>query len=136
MAYDNFYEVKVGGGLSGSTTGDKANWAPGTYPHYVRSIGVVLNVDPTGSAVVALDKEPTAGSATGRTQLEVINIASTHAQGNVVYIDGLNHKILPGERVVVKVTTAHSSLTNFDFVMRVEPSTDSPVNNSKMIKST
>lgn len=138
MAYTHTqYEQRVVHEVSLATTGDKGKLTPGYVPLIIRAVAVVCKADPTAAGVVKIDKRPTAGSDTGRGDgdIAVINIAATHSQGDVVYKDGLNVELRPGEEAVVDVTSAVTGLTSADVIFLVEPRWEVPGNISALKES-
>jgi hypothetical protein len=119
------------------STGDKARWGPGYVPHLVKAITITLDAVPGDAGVVKGDKRPTFGSNTGRGDGDVfiVNLATTHLAGDVIY-KALNVLLKPGEEVVVEVTDASASVVAAKIALLVEPSWEEAVNNTKMVKTT
>jgi hypothetical protein len=135
MAYTHSqYEVMMTNEAVITSTGDKATWAPGYVPHNLRAwaflTGVVATVT---AAVLALDKQPIAGSAAGRIASFVspLKLAINQALGSVVYKDGMQAKISPGEQLVFNITTAATAGTGSAIIF-VEPTWETPGNNVNM----
>ena len=98
-------------GVTMTTTGDKIEFAP-ALPIDVVRWGMIATVAFGGAAVVALDHQPTAGSATGRVNAFGGTISpGTLAQGAGAYAEPLQSdgtgllQVDPGEALVVEVTT-------------------------------
>src|SRR2546428_3188243 len=108
-----------------TSTGDKFLWEPGYVPHYIRAVMAVITTATVGTAaVVDFDKRITAGSDTGRVSsggVARLNIPAKSA-GTVIYKDGLNSLITPGQQVVFKVTTAVGTCGKAAVLMLFEPS--------------
>lgn len=139
MAYTHTqYQERVVTEATLATAGDKGKLTPGYVPLVIRAVAIVCKTDPTAAGVVKVDKRPTAGSDTGRGDgdVAVINVAATHAQGDVVYKDGLNVELKPGEEAVVEVTGAVTGLTLADVIFFVEPRWELPGNIAAMKEST
>jgi len=122
-----------------ATAADIGHWASGLIPHVIRAVALVFTtaVDATGQ--VSFDKRPTVGSDTGRGNgdVAVINYTSTTgAQGKVVYKEGLNIEIAPGEEVVAQVTDATPTAGNAHVILYVEPRWERPANNIDMSATT
>lgn len=135
MAYAHTqYEVLLTNAAAVSTTGDKATWVPGYVPSLIRAWAYVVTTAFSAVAKLDLDKQPTSGSATGRVAdfVSPLNIPNPTAQGKVVYKDGLQAKVNPGEQIVFNVTTAAAAGAG-SAVMMVEPTWEMPGNNSNMI---
>ena len=131
------YEVQLGNGttvLDLTTIGDKARWSPGFVPHIIRAVVVAVNAAPGDAGVVKFDKRPTYSSDTNRGDgdIAVVNLATTHAQGNMVYKKALNVTINPGQEVVVEVTDASASVNGARVSLLVEPAPEEPANITAM----
>jgi hypothetical protein len=138
MAYPHSkYEVMVVKDAALDSTGDKGDWAPGYVPHVIRAVAVVVTNTIGAAGVVKFDKRPTAGSDTSRGDGDIaeINLATTHDAGEVVYVDGLDEVINPGEEVVVEVTDACAASDTGHIIIYVEPYWEQPENNADMIES-
>jgi hypothetical protein len=123
--------------LDFTTTGDKARWSPGYLPVKIRAVAVELNAAPGGAGVVRFDRRVTFASDTGRVNgdVAVINLATSQVAGSVVYKDGLNATVNPGEEVVVTVATASSGVSGAKVTLYIEPQWENPANITKMVKS-
>ena len=119
-----------------SATGDKATWNPSGLPATLRRVALIVTTAvTTPAAVVSLDLRPTAGSNTGRVTggAGTLTIPAASPQGRVVYKD-LNTTLLPGQEVVVNVTTAAGAGV-VDVRLNVVPGSDLPANNPRMMAS-
>lgn len=141
MAYPHIkyeiYKAEIVNQNLAAATGDKAFWSPMYVPHYVRAVGVVITTSCTGTGVVDFDFRPTQGSDTNRVSnggIARINLLTT-AQGKTIYKDGLNQLVIPGNEVVIKLTTA-AGAGNGTPVLYVEPSWERPLNNTNMVLTT
>lgn len=128
--------VKKAGDLN--ALADLGGWAPAFHPYYIRAVMVIVANDIGGAGVVKFDKRPTFGSDTSRGNGDVatVNLATTHTGGTVVYVDGLNIKVSPGEEVVAEVTDVTAASDTADIVMLVEPAMEMPANITAMVEST
>ena len=117
------HEVRIGAALDLTSTGDKANWAPGRWPHYIRAVAIVAKAAGSAAGVVKFDKQPTAGSASGRGDgdVAVLTAPNPHAQGKVLAKENLRVLINPGEQVVAEVTTAWTGVNVADIILMIEP---------------
>lgn len=135
MAYTHSqYEVLMTNVAVITSTGDKAQWVPGYVPHVIRAWAFICTVLTTVTqAVLDLDKQPTAGSATGRIAdyVSPLKIPIGTAQGKVIYKDGLQAKVSPGEQIVYNITTAASAGSG-SVSLFVEPTWEVPANNVNM----
>lgn len=120
------------------STADVGDWAPGFTPVIVRAVGLIVTNAIGATGVLKFDKRPTAGSDSGRGDgdIAVLNLATTHAIGTVVYKDGLNIRLNPGEELVAEITDgAAASDTGHIFIV-VEPTWEVPQNNADMVETT
>jgi len=119
-----------------TTTGIKARFMnTGLQPIQVRGAAYIIEVASTVTAtVIAVKHRPTIASATGETSIETITVPTARAIGDVVYVDNIDKKVLPGEEVVFDVTTA-STAGSGHFVLQTVPSWDAPGNNGNMFAS-
>jgi hypothetical protein len=142
MAYTHSkYEVRAAEAAALTSTGDKGTFAPGMVPHHIRAVACVMTQVPSTAAVLKIDKRPNAGSDTGRGDgdLGVINFATSHTAGTVVYLDGLNHLLRPGEEAVARVSTAAGGATptgRCHIIFYVEPHWELPANVAAMKRTT
>lgn len=131
MSYANgMYEIRIGENVNLTTTGDKADWAPGMVPYTIRGVAVMYRTEPTGALVLKLDKIDSAGTR-GDGDVAVVTGAATDDIRDVLY-KKLNVKVSPGEEVIAEVTTASAGATDCHVILLVEPSWDVPENNTKM----
>lgn len=132
----NQTEVKVAN-ITLATTGDKTNWVPGKFPHYIRGVALVAKTAGAEVGVVKLDKRPTAGSDAGRGDgdVAVLNVPNPLAQGKVLMKSNMRVLIKPGEEVMVEVTDAVAGITSCDVVLLVEVSPEVPGNNTATVET-
>lgn len=134
----NVKEEMVAKDAALSALADIGDWAPSRFPHIVRAAALILTTDVTAVGVVKFDKRPTAGSNTGRGDgdVAIINLLAAHNQGEVIFKDGLNVLIKPGEEVVAEVTDLTAAAETAHVVLFVEMVPEVPGNNAKMIATT
>ena len=140
MAYTHTqYEVLMTNAAAITSTGDKASWFPGYVPHIIRASFFIVTTATQAAdpAVLALDKQPTAGSASGRVAsfISPLNIPAATAQGKIIYKDGIQAKFSPGEAAVYNVTDATAAGAG-SYGLMVEPNWEVPANNSNMALTT
>lgn len=112
-----------------ASTGVKARWTPGVQGGTVRRWGLQLEVATSATAaVVVLKKRPTPGSASGEVVLSTLTLATAETAGNTVYSNNLHAQILPGEQVIIEVTTAATGGTATYAFMEFDPDWDTPAN--------
>lgn len=119
-----------------SATGDKATWTPSGLPATLRRVAaVVTTAVTTPAAVVSLDLRPTAGSDAGRVTggVGTLTVPAASPLGRVVY-KALNSTLLPGQEMVVNVTTAAGAGV-VDVRLDLVPVSDTPANNPRMVAS-
>lgn len=120
----NQTETRMNGGttVTIATTGDKATWCPGKFPHYIRGVMLVAKTAGAEVGVVKFDKRITAGSDTGRGDgdVAILNVPNPFAQGRVLVKENIRVKINPGEEVVAEVTDAVAGITSCDLILITE----------------
>jgi hypothetical protein len=117
-----------------TSTGDKARWSPGYQPVNIRAVSLVITTAFTVTpAVVNFTTQPTGGSNSGISagDIAILNILTSYVGGQVVYKDNLAKRVNPGSSVVVNCGTA-STAGAADICLTVEPSWETPANNTKM----
>lgn len=118
-----------------TTTGVKARIIPGYHPKVLKAAAFVIEVVPTVTAtVIAVKMRPTIGSATGEVTVDTITVPTSRAIGDVLFVDALDQKVVPGGEIVFDVTTA-STAGSGHFVAFFEPWVDNPENNTDMFES-
>lgn len=139
MAYAHTqYEVLLTNAAAISSTGDKASWFPGYVRHVLRAwFAVVTTALAAETGKLDMDKQITAGSATGRIAdfVSPLNLPASTAQGKVIYKDGLQSNVSPGEALVYNVTDAMAT-GNVSVGIFVEPNWEVPANNTNMALTT
>lgn len=130
MAYSEKHLVNLNEtALTLASTGVKARWHPGVQGAHIRRWGLVLEqATTTTAAVVTLKKRPTPGSASGEVILSTLTLSATEAAGNTVYSGNLSAAILPGEQVVVDVTTAATAGALTYAFLELDPDWETPAN--------
>lgn len=120
-----------------TSTGDKARWSPGFKKARIRGIGIAINAAPGDAGVVKFDKRPTFGSDTNRGDgdVEIINLATTHAAGAIIYTR-CNVQVNPGQEVVMEVTDASANVNAAKCSLLVEYDEEQPANISAMVETT
>jgi hypothetical protein len=140
MAYTHSkYEVIVAKTQSVASAADIGTWAPGYMPHIIRAVAMIFDVSANATGVTKVDKRPTAGSDTGRGDgdIAILNYTTAvGAQGLVVYKDGLDIELLPGEEAVFEVTDATPTAGSAHLILYVEPRWEYPSNISDMSATT
>ena len=132
-------EVLVATDQSLATATDIGDWAPGMTPWIIRAVALVFTTDVDDTGVVKVDKRPTAGSDSSRGDGDIATINYTTSngdQGKVIYKDGLNVEIKPGEEVVFQVTDATPSTGKAHLILFIEPKWELPANNTDMSATT
>jgi len=136
MAYTHSqYEVMMTNVAVITSTGDKAQWAPGYVPHLLRAWAYITTTQATVTPpVLAMDKQIAAGSATGRIASFVSPLKPLLAAlaGSVCYKDGFQSKVSPGEQLVYNITTAATAGAGSVSIF-LEPTWEVPGNNTAMV---
>lgn len=137
LAFHETQAFLTGTALAAGTTGDKATLGV-PYKCVVKQVAVKWEgADANATAaVIAFDKRPTAGSDTGRGAADVgqvKKVASLNEQGKVVYQRPTTKiTLVPGEEVVVEVTTAQGAALAFQAWLLVEHWPEDPANLANM----
>lgn len=128
----------VADGVTLATTGNKAFFTAIVRPFKIRAVAVAINAAPGDAGVLKFDKRPTVGSDTGRGDgdVAVLNLLTTHAAGNVIYKEGLDVLINPGQQVVAEMTDASAAVTAAVISMLVEEAHERPANLTNMKATT
>jgi bifunctional ADP-heptose synthase (sugar kinase/adenylyltransferase) len=66
----------------------------------------------------------------------VINLATTHTGGKVVYKDGLNIRLDPGQEAVAEVTDVTGAGDTARVILYLEPVWERPANIAAMVATT
>ena len=112
-----------------ASTGIKARYTPGVQGCTIRRWGLQLEAATSvTAAVVVLKKRPTPGSAVGEVVLQSLTLAAVEAAGNTVYGNDLQAAILPGEQVVIEVTTAATGGAATYAFLEMDPDWEVPSN--------
>lgn len=143
MAYSHTqYEIQLtgaaGAALSIASTGDKATWLPGYVPHRIRGCAFVITTAATVTPPILnfttqLTALSNAGIAAG--DIAIVKPLLAQAAGVVVYKDGIQAKVKPGQSVVLNVGTAASAGAGVG-VLFAEPEWETPANNTSMAATT
>lgn len=136
MAYNHFQmEVMVSKNDAMLSTAAQAYWAPGYQPVRIRAVAVVVTTAVTDTAAtVDIILRPTAGSTSGETSLDVITVPTTAAQGDVIYVDGLDTIVSPGQELEFD-GGGEGTAGAGHIILFYEPSWEHPANNSDMTAS-
>lgn len=149
MAYTHTqHQILFASGMTATASGDKFTWMPGYMPHIIRAVGVVITTtgSVTSGAVIAFKQISMASGATA-SDIAVLTLNSGTSTGfptpttapiagNVIYKDGLNVKVSPGQKVILNVRAAVTGVSGMRGFMWVEPSWDIPQNTSGMYSTT
>lgn len=140
-AFHELIPLMTGAALASNSTGDKATIGV-PFKAVVQMACVKWEGASTHAtaAVIKFDKRPTAGSDTGRGDgdVAVVNkVASVNKQGKVTYKQPASRiTLVPGEEVVVEVTTANGDALAFQAWLLVERVPEVPANLSNMEATT
>ena len=137
MAYNHTqYEVQIGTDVDLNSAAQFGAWSPGLTPHIIRGIAVVVTETAIGNECDVTIEYGTAGVAAGAgTTIDIITLPNTTAAGQVIYKDGLNQKIAPGQEVLGVVTDAAAGSDTGHVILLVEPQWESPGNNTSMTET-
>lgn len=117
-----------------NSAADCGDWAPGYMPVIVRAAALVVTNTLGSAGVIKIDKRPTAGDDTSRGDGDVasLTLPSGTAAGAVIYQDGIDVKVSPGEELVAQVTDACDASDTGHLIIFVEPVWETPANNTDM----
>lgn len=104
----------------------------GVIPHIVRAVSVVITTSPSDAGTITFKHRPTVGSSSGEVTIAAIDYAGTAAAGDVLYVDGLNVEVTPGESIIAEVTDATPTSGNASAVVYTEPRWERPENIAAM----
>lgn len=110
----------------------QANWCPIT-PCTVTMCALAILNDVAATGVVLFKRRPTAGSATGEVTIATLNLTTAHTQGKVVYSNGLDVDLSPGDEVVVEVTDVTGAGDLAKAMMWVQYDYENPTNEADMV---
>ncbi len=138
MAYTHSkYEVimtNTASGVSCTTSGDKAIWAPALVPHIIRAVAIVHRTSgttPSGLSCVFNHLDLTSGSTASA--IATLVGTSSDKSGHVVYKTVTSEVVVkPGESVVFNNSQIVSGVCNVLPVLYVEPKWEEPANNTEM----
>ena len=140
MAYtDSKHEVIIAKDASLASAADVGDWAPGYVPFRVNAIALVFTTAVDNTGALKVDKRPTAGSDTSRGDGDIATLnytTTTGAQGKVVYKEGIDTVINPGEEIVAEVTDATPTAGAAHIILYGEPVWEVPANNTDMAATT
>lgn len=140
MSYQHFQADQLigAGSLSLVTAAVISRRCVGYFPIRIRAFSVAFTVaGGTGSGVLKLKRRPTPGSASGEVVIATLNYTAAQAvPGKVIFVDGLNVQINPGEEMAVEVTTGLTTTGSGDCIVSYEPSWETPAAIASMTRST
>lgn len=139
MAYTyDQVEYELAAAQAFTSTGDKLTWAPGYVPHYIRAVALGITTAFTvTNAVVNFTTRGTIGSNSGISagDIAILKVLTSYTAGQIVYKDGIEKLLKPGQELVVNVGTA-STAGNANVSIFAEPSLETPANNTNMVLTT
>lgn len=113
--------------------------SPGYQPVIARAAALVVTTALDNAGVVTIKHRPTAGSSSGETTVDTISYDNAAgigaAAGDVIYVDGFEQKVAPGEELVFEVTDATPTAGEAHVVAFVQPCWEHPDNNDNMTES-
>lgn len=136
MAYDHFQaseQVAAAAALTTAGVIAASRWSPGYQPVRIRAVAVTLTVAMNAAGAVALKRRPTPGSATGEETIATLTLANGSAIGTVIYADGFDVKVSPGDELVFDVTDATPTAGSGHLSVFYQPSWEHPMNNTEMV---
>lgn len=141
MAYDHTQTqvqfTTTAGGIALTATAAaviSAQRTPGILPEIIRGFAVMPLTAGAAyeSMVVALQHIGLASGSTA-SAIATINGVASDKPGHVIYVDGLNVKVNPGEAYYVEVTgAATTAAADFAAQAYIEPGWEQPLNDTSM----
>ena len=125
MAYDHgkYVVTRLGTGTanlglpiilcSRGANADAGRWYPGYTPHIVRAVAITNLVTTTKSTKPVIDFRTATGgvvSTSGGTFARITLVSAGQKKGILLYRDGLNTEVQPGDAIVVSVKTAATTV--------------------------
>ena len=137
--YEYIFTSTAGAGeFSATATGIKSKpFFVGYQPVTIRALCVMpltSGADMSG-AVIQIDQTNLATGSTASAVAACVMVASDKP-GHVIYKDGLNVRVNPGQKVELRVSTAKTGTQQFAASMWVEPSWEQPRNRSTTMRVT
>jgi hypothetical protein len=128
-------EVEMAKTADLNSLADCGSFAPGYMSYIVRAVAAVINNDVAAAGVLKFDKRPTAGSdvSRGDGDVAILNLSTLHTGGKVVYKDGLNIRLDPGQEIVAEVTDVTGASDTARVILYLEPTWERPANNTAMV---
>lgn len=104
-------------------------WAPGYHSFRLQAVAAVVTTTlDTADAVLTITRRITAGSNTGEVTIDTLTIPNTTAAGQVIYVDGLDTIIAPGEEIEIAgdggSTAGVAHIVIFGHVVASSPNSD------------
>jgi hypothetical protein len=135
VQYEYIFTATNGAGdFSATATGIKSKpFFVGAVPMVIRSLNVLpltSGADYSG-AVIQIDVTNLASGSTA-SAVAACAMVATDKPGHVVFKDGLNVQVNPGQKVELRVSAAKTGTQQFAATMFVEPMWDNPRNRSTM----
>lgn len=136
MSYSHFQtDVRVAEDASLASAAVVGTLSPGYQPVIARAAALVITTAADDDGVLTLKHRPTAGSSSGETTVDTFSYGTGNAAGSVVYVDGFEQKVAPGEELVFEVTDATPTAGNAHCVAFTQPCWEHPDNNDNMTES-
>lgn len=127
LADYGYMESRVVSAATLATTGDKGTYGAGFRPMILRAVAVVYRAAATGVGMFQIAFRPTAGSDAGRTVAATGGLLVAPA-GSVMLKTGLDLKLMPGNELVIAVSTVATGLTSADVYAYFDVFTERPGN--------
>lgn len=138
MAYDHTqYEVFVANDIDlNSGAAILGTWAPGLVPHRIRQVSITVTNVIGAAGSLTFEVVTAAGAIDSGTDVDIVVIPNTTAVGQVIYADGLNVEITPGQELIVHTEDVCAAGDTCNVNILVEPRWETPANNSVMSETT
>lgn len=111
-------------------------FTPGLVPYIIRGFSMTNTSTLANCSGLVAVLQNRALSDTTATAIATLNGTATNGAGVVIYKNGLNKRVDPGQEVSVDISSAATVAALMSFVMMVEPQWETPVNISGMKATT
>jgi hypothetical protein len=119
-----------------SSTGVKASWVPGVGKWRVRAVSCAIQNTIGAAGIVRVAYGALGIATTQGTEIAEFDLTTSHTTPNVLYNDGLDVEIEPGEEIIVDVSDAAAAGDLCSVSMFAERIDERPGNLTNLIEET
>lgn len=131
-------EVQLAAAQAFTAAGDKVTWGGQCIPWAIRRVAIAISTAPTvQTGIINFTTRSAPGSNAGITagDIAILNLLTTYTVGQIIYKDPVEKLLKPGQELVVNVGQAPTAGAGNINIM-IEPSYETPLNNSNMVLTT